>query len=175
MIEPFRDFLPRIHPTAWVHPAATVIGEVELGPGVTVWPGVVLRGDMGLIRFGEDSNVQDGVVAHVTSDISTTRVGERVTVGHRAVLHGCVVEGDAIIGMGSILLDNCEIPRFCIVGAGSVVTPNKRFPPHSLILGNPARVARSLTEKDLAWIRYSWNHYKETAAFYPGYPGGTQS
>ncbi|MCB9758632.1 MAG: gamma carbonic anhydrase family protein [Alphaproteobacteria bacterium] len=168
MIQTFREHAPQVDPTAWVHPMATVIGQVELGPGVTVWPAAVLRGDMGLIRIGEDANVQDGAVVHMTSDISNTLVGPRVTVGHRAVLHGCVIEGDALIGMGAILLDNCHIPANCVVGAGALVTANKRFPPHSLILGSPARVARSLNDQDLEWIRYSWSHYKETAVHYRG-------
>lgn len=172
MIQSFRGHTPQIHPTAWVHPAATVIGQVVLGPRVTVWPGAVLRGDMGLIQVDADSNIQDGAIAHVTDGVSETRIGPRVTVGHGVILHGCVVEGDAIIGMGSILLDNCFIAANSIVGAGALVTANKRFEPGWLLLGSPARPARQLKEKDEEWIRYSWTHYQETAVHYPGHPAG---
>lgn len=172
MIQSFRGRTPQIHPSAWVHPAATLIGEVVLGPRVTVWPGAVLRGDMGLIRVDADSNIQDGAIAHVTDGVSQTLIGPRVTVGHGVILHGCVVEGDAIIGMGAILLDNCVIPRRSIVGAGALVTSNKRFEPGGLLLGSPARRARELREKDDEWIHYSWTHYQETAVHYPGHPLG---
>lgn len=174
MIQSFRDHTPRIHPTAWVHPDATVIGQVSLGPRVTVWPGAVLRGDMGAIDIGADSNIQDGVVVHMTSGLSVTTVGERVTVGHRAILHGCVVANDCLVGMGSILLDNCRIPDRCIVGAGALVSGGKVFDSDTLLLGSPARVARALTERDLKWIAYSWKHYLETAVHYPSHPGGVQ-
>lgn len=166
MIQPFLHHHPNIHPSAWVHPDATLIGEVELAAGVTVWPRAVLRGDMGLIQVGEDSNLQDGVIAHVTSGLSTTRIGARVTVGHGAILHGCKVASDCLVGMGSILLDNCELEPFTIVGAGALVPGGRRFPGGVLLLGNPARVARELTPKDLAWIHYSWTHYRETSVQY---------
>lgn len=173
MIHSFMHHTPRLAPTAWVHPDATVIGEVELDEGVTVWPRAVLRGDMGLIRVGRDSNLQDGVVAHVTSGLSTTRVGERVTVGHGAILHGCEVGSDCLVGMGSILLDNCTLEPFTIVGAGALVPAGKRFPGGVLLLGSPARVARELTQKDLDWIAYSWNHYRDTSALYAAALGGS--
>ncbi len=165
-IESFREFAPQIHPEAWVHDSAVLIGEVELASQVSVWPGVVLRGDMGAIRVGACSNIQDNSVIHMTSDLSITVVGERVTVGHRALLHGCRVGNDCLIGMGSILLDNAVIPDDCIVGAGSLVTVGKTFPPGSLIMGSPARVVRPLGDKDRKQILYSWKHYLETAGYY---------
>lgn len=169
MIHSFKEHTPIIHPTAWVHPDATVIGQVVLAAGVTVWPGAVLRGDMGLISIGENSNIQDGVVVHMTSGMSETCVAERVTVGHRAVLHGCKVEADSLVGMGSILLDNSVIAAGCIVGAGALVPMRRTYPPNSLILGSPAKVARELTAKDHTWIDYSWRHYRETAPEYPDF------
>jgi carbonic anhydrase/acetyltransferase-like protein (isoleucine patch superfamily) len=165
-IESFRHFTPQVHPEAWVHGSAVLIGEVELAEGVTIWPGVVLRGDMGAIRIGARSNIQDNSVVHMTSGHSITVVGERVTVGHRALLHGCRVGNDCLIGMGSILLDNAVIPDGCIVGAGSLVTGGKTFEPGSLILGSPARSIRPLGDKDYKQIHYSWNHYLETAEHY---------
>lgn len=166
MIQRFMQHEPQLHPESWVHPDATIIGEVTLAKGATVWPRAVLRGDMGLISIGEDTNIQDGAVAHVTSGLSTTRIGPRVTVGHGAILHGCEVEGDALVGMGSILLDNCFIAAGCVVGAGSLVPAGRRYPPNSLLMGSPARVVRPTTERDWEWIRYSWLHYKETSAQY---------
>ena len=124
MIEALEGLVPVVHPTAWVHPSAVLIGEVELGPNVSIWPTAVLRGDMGLIRFGADSNLQDGAVCHNTSGRSETLIGERVTVGHRAILHGCIVEDDCLIGMGAIVMDNARIGAGSFVAAGAVVPPS---------------------------------------------------
>ncbi len=166
MIQTFLHHEPQIHDSAWVHPMATIIGEVTLSEGVSIWPGAVLRGDMGGITIGKDSNVQDQAVVHMTGGISTTVVGDRVTVGHRALLHGCQIGNDCLIGMGAILLDNAVIPDGCLVGAGSLVTANKTFPSNTLILGSPAKVVRKLTDKDRKWIQYSWQHYQDTVAHY---------
>lgn len=167
MIHAFKDKTPQIHPDAWVHPDATIIGEVILHAGVTVWPGAVLRGDMGLIEIGEDSNVQDNCVIHMTSGMSETCVGKRVTIGHRALLHGCRVEDDCLVGMGSILLDNCLIRAGSVVGAGALVTGRKEFDPGVMLLGSPAKVARAVNDGDRKWIEYSWRHYKEVFSEYP--------
>ncbi len=166
MIEPFLHFHPDIHPTAWVHAAAIVIGEVQLGPGVSVWPTASVRGDMGPISIGEDSNIQDGAVAHNTGGRSVTEIGPRVTVGHRAIVHGCVIERDCLIGMGAILLDNCHIEEHCIIGAGALVAMGRRIPARSLVLGSPGRVVRQLREEDLAWIQNGWQSYRDAAATY---------
>lgn len=166
MIQSYLQHTPSFHPTAWAHEMATVIGEVTLGRNVSIWPGAVLRGDMGSITIGDDSNIQDQSVVHMTGGLSTTVVGERVTVGHRVLLHGCKVGNDCLIGMGAILLDNCVIPDGCMVGAGSLVTGNKTFPPGTLILGSPAKVVRELTDRDRTWIDYSWKHYRDTVANY---------
>jgi carbonic anhydrase/acetyltransferase-like protein (isoleucine patch superfamily) len=166
MIESYLQHHPDIDPSAWVHAAATVIGEVILGSRVSVWPSAVLRGDMGPIVFGPDSNLQDGAVVHNTGGRSVTTIGARVTVGHRAILHGCTVEDDCLIGMGAILLDNCHIEPGCVIGAGALVPMGRRIPAGSLVLGSPGRVARSLREADIAWIAHSWSVYAETAAHY---------
>jgi len=166
MIEPYLRLHPEIHPSAWVHSAGTVIGEVSLGPRVSVWPSAVIRGDMGPIVFGEDSNLQDGAVAHNTGGKSTTTIGPRVTVGHRAILHGCTVEHDCLIGMGAILLDNCHIEPNCVIGAGALVPMGRRIPAGSLVLGSPGRVVRELRDADLSWIAHSWRVYSETAQIY---------
>jgi carbonic anhydrase/acetyltransferase-like protein (isoleucine patch superfamily) len=159
MIQRYGDKTPRIHPTAWVHPAATVIGDVELGPHVSVWPGVVLRGDCGLIRIGAWSNLQDGTVVHTTQGLSETHIGQRVTVGHSVVLHGCRVDDDCLIGMHATLLDNSAVGAFSIVAAGALLTVGKQFAPRSMIMGSPAQVTREVNDKNLAQIDYGWKAY----------------
>jgi carbonic anhydrase/acetyltransferase-like protein (isoleucine patch superfamily) len=169
-IEAFGDLVPRVHPEAWVHPSASLLADVQLGPRVSVWPGVVLRGDQGGIVIGADTNLQDLTVAHATGGISTVRIGARVTVGHRAILHGCVVEDDCLVGMGSILLDNCHVEPWCLIGAGTVVPPGMRIPTGSLVLGSPARVVRPLRDKDREGIRTGCRTYLELAAKYRDAP-----
>ncbi len=164
MIERFGDFEPVIAPDAWVHPSAVVLGDVRLGPRVNVWPGVVLRGDQGCIEVGEETNLQDGTIAHSTGGWSTVRIGARVTVGHRVILHGCQVADDALVGMGSILLDNCSIGAWSIVGAGALVPAGMVVPEGVLVLGSPARVVRPVTEKDRAMIRHGHATYLGLAA-----------
>jgi carbonic anhydrase/acetyltransferase-like protein (isoleucine patch superfamily) len=159
MIESYRGMMPVIDESAFVHHRATVIGQVVLGPEVSVLPGAVIRADQSAIRIGARTNVQDGAICHSTGGVSTLIVGERVTVGHRAVLHGAQIGDDCIIGMGAILLDNAVISPWTIVGAGSLVPPGKKFPPGVLVLGSPARVVRELTDADRGFIEHSWNEY----------------
>ena len=163
MIEPFLGELPLIDPTAWVHDRATLIGKVTIGAESSVWPGAVLRGDDGRIVIGPQTSVQDGTVIHTTEGLSETIVGARVTVGHNVILHGCIVEEDVIVGMGSILLDNARIGKGTILGAGTLVPMNKTVPSGVLALGNPFRVVRELTDKDRQWIEFSWRTYVEKA------------
>lgn len=160
MIQPFGGHAPDLHPRAWVHESAVVIGQVSLAEGVTVWPCTVLRGDMGPIRIGRDSNLQDGTICHDTTDFSETVVGERVTVGHRVLLHGCRIGDDCLIGMGAIVMDNVEVGAGSFVAAGSLLTPGKVFPPGSFILGSPARVARPVGPREIEQIRFSWTSYR---------------
>ncbi len=166
MIQSFRGHSPVIHPSAFVHPAAVVIGEVTIGPQASIWPGAVLRGDQGPIVIGACSNIQDNSVVHNTGGRSATRVGARVTVGHRAVLHGCIIEDDVLIGMGSVLLDNALIRAGAMVGAGALVTMGKELPGGELALGSPARPVRPLSPEDTAWIEHSWRTYLDCAEAY---------
>lgn len=161
MVEEFDGKVPRVHPGAWVHPSAVVIGEVELAEGVSVWPTTVVRGDMGPIRVGRDSNLQDGSVLHDTTDFSETVVGERVTVGHRVVLHGCRVGDDCLVGMGSVVLDRADIGAGSFVAAGSLVTPGKVFPPGSFIMGSPARAVRPISDREREMIASGWTTYRD--------------
>jgi carbonic anhydrase/acetyltransferase-like protein (isoleucine patch superfamily) len=163
MIHRYFDHHPQIDPTAYVHPDATVIGRVKIGPESSVWPGVVMRGDDNDIVIGAQTSIQDGTIVHLTTDLSNTIVGDRVTVGHNATLHGCIVSDETIVGMGSILLDNCKIGRHVIIGAGTVIPMKKEIPDGVLVMGNPFKIVRDLTEKDLKWIDFSWRSYVQNA------------
>ena len=166
MREPFEGHQPQIDPGAFVHAAAVIIGEVTLGPESSVWPTATLRGDDGPIRIGSRTSIQDGTVIHNTEGLSTTTVGDRVTVGHRVILHGCTVGDDCIIGMGSIILDNAVVEPGCIVGAGAVIPPGKRVERGTVVIGNPMRVLRTCTEADRASIEFSWREYVKRVAQY---------
>lgn len=162
MIESYRGVSPEIHPTAWVHPSAVIIGEVRIGPRVTVWPCTVLRGDHGFVDVGEESNLQDGAIAHGTDGISTTTIGKRVTVGHRALLHGCTVEDDCLIGMGAILLDNCRVGTNSIIGAAALVPVGRVIPARSLVMGVPGRVVRTVSDDEVeSVIRHGHSEYQK--------------
>lgn len=164
MIEPFDGKAPIVHPEAWVHRTAVVIGEVVLHRGVSVWPTAVLRGDMGLVEIGEDTNLQDGVVCHDTTDRSLTRVGARCTIGHRAILHGCLVGDDCLVGMGAVVMDNVEIGSGSLVAAGTLLPPGKRIPPNSFVRGSPGRVEREVTDRDREMIAFGWKSYRDKLA-----------
>lgn len=133
------DRRPRIHETAYLAPGAVVAGDVELAASVSVWFGCVVRSEFERIRVGAETNLQDGTVVHADPGFPTL-IGERVTVGHRAVLHGCTVEDDALIGMGAVVLNGATIGRGAVVGAGAVVREGMEVPPMSLAVGVPARV-----------------------------------
>jgi len=161
MLESFEGRRPNVHTSAWVHESACLIGQVELGPDVTVWPTAVLRGDMGLVRVGARSNIQDGAVCHDTDGVSQTIIGERVTVGHRAILHGCIVEDDCLIGMGAIVMDNVRVGAGSLIAAGTVIPPGRIIPPGSMVRGVPGKVAGSISKAQEEWIAYSWRIYVE--------------
>jgi carbonic anhydrase/acetyltransferase-like protein (isoleucine patch superfamily) len=166
MIETYGALVPTLDPTAWVHAGAHVLGDVVLHERVSVWPTTVLRGDQGRITIGADSNVQDGTISHGTGGRSTVNIGQRVTVGHRVILHGCTVDDDVLVGMGAILLDFCHVESWCIVGAGALVPGGMRIPTGSLVLGSPARVVRTLSEKDREMIRHGCAEYLRLSATY---------
>jgi carbonic anhydrase/acetyltransferase-like protein (isoleucine patch superfamily) len=159
MLEAFKGKLPRIDAAAFVHPAAVLIGEVSVGPESSIWPAAVLRGDDGPIVIGAQTSIQDGSVIHATEGVSHTTVGSRVTVGHKVVLHGCTIGDDCLIGMGTILLDNAVIEPWSFVAAGTLVPPGKVVRSGTMVMGNPMRVVRELTQKDRDWIVHSWSAY----------------
>jgi carbonic anhydrase/acetyltransferase-like protein (isoleucine patch superfamily) len=147
-VEPFRDKHPQLGREVYVAPNAYVVGDVVLGDESSIWHGSVLRGDVGWIRVGRRTNIQDLSVVHVTGDRYNTTIGDEVTVGHRVVIHGCTVHDRALIGMGSVLLDGCEIGEGAVVGAGALVPPNMKVPAGMLALGVPAKVVRPVTEAE---------------------------
>jgi carbonic anhydrase/acetyltransferase-like protein (isoleucine patch superfamily) len=148
IVRPFRGIAPRLGSGVYLAPTAAVIGDVELGDDVSVWYGAVLRGDVGHIRIGQRTNVQDQAVIHMSLGVSHAEIGAEVTIGHQATIHGARVEDGALIGIGAILLDNAVIGHEAWVGAGALVTAGMQVPPRVLVVGQPARVVRELDEKD---------------------------
>ena len=161
------DAVPQIDPTAWVADSATVIGRVTLGPGVSVWFGAVLRADHEPIVIGARSNVQENAVLHTDPGRPLT-LGEDVTVGHQAMLHGCTVADGSLIGMQAVLLNGATVGRGSIVGACALVTEDKVFPPGSLIVGSPASVKRALSAEQIAGLKTTAAGYVERAGSYRG-------
>jgi acetyltransferase-like isoleucine patch superfamily enzyme len=153
---------PTLCESAWVADSAQVMGRVDLGAHTSIWFGVVIRGDTESISIGEGSNIQDGSVLH--ADVGQPlRVGRHVTVGHKVMLHGCTIGDESLIGIGAIILNGAKIGKNCLVGAGSLVTEGKEFPDGSLIVGSPAKVVRSLSPDQMAFLRLSAQHYIENA------------
>lgn len=159
------DISPSIGPAAWVAPSADLIGDVRLGARASVWFGAVIRADNTPIILGEETNFQDGAIGHSDPGAPLT-IGARVTVGHQAILHGCTVGEEALIGMGARILNGAVIGPQCIVGAGALVTEGKSFEARSLIVGSPARAIRTLSDQEVAMLRLSAAHYAEKAAHY---------
>ncbi len=151
MILPYRGRVPRIAPTAFIAPTATVIGDVTIGEEASVWFGAVLRGDVGHIEVGPRANVQDNAVLHSTDQVPTV-LGEGVTIGHGAVLEGCTVERAALIGMNTVVLHHAVVGEEALVAAGSVVTDRTRIPPRTVAAGSPCTVRKELGGASLEWI-----------------------
>ena len=148
MLIKFKEFYPKISPSAWVAPSADVIGKVTVGENSSIWFGCVLRGDINEIIIGNNTNIQDLSMIHLDTD-SKTILGDNVTIGHKVMLHGCTIENNCLIGMSATILDNAVIGEGSIVGANSLVTAGKKFPPKSLIMGSPAKVVKQLTNEDV--------------------------
>ncbi len=168
MIESFLGATPTLGGNNFLAPTSLVMGDVELGAWTSIWYGAVVRGDVNWIVIGDESNVQDNAVIHVTNRVAPTTIGSRVTIGHSAVVHGCTIEDDVLIGIGAVVLDHAHIGSGTIIGAGALVPPRKEIPPGSLVVGRPGRVVRRLTDEDLAKIREYATHYKEYSAIYLG-------
>ena len=157
----------RVHPTAFIAPGAVVLGDVTLGEESSVWYTSVLRGDMAPISIGAQSNIQDGTIVHVDEGVPC-QVGPRVGVGHRVILHGCTVEENCLIGMGSILLNGVHIGQGSVVAAGAVLKEGMRVPPGSLVMGVPGKVVRQVDATLAARIEATWRHYVMQAKAHAG-------
>jgi carbonic anhydrase/acetyltransferase-like protein (isoleucine patch superfamily) len=159
------DRFPQLADGAWVAPSADLIGDVRLGARASVWFGAVIRADNTPIILGEETNFQDGAIGHSDPGAPLT-IGARVTVGHQAILHGCTVADDCLIGMGARVLNGAYLGPECLVGANALITEGKRFEEGGLIVGAPARLVRPLTDAEKAGLRLSAAHYAEKAARY---------
>lgn len=153
---------PQVADSAWVAETAVVVGDVRIAEDASVWYGTVARGDTDTLHIGRGSNIQDNSVLHADHGFPL-HIGERVTVGHRAVLHGCHVGDGSLIGIGAIVLNGARIAENCVVGAGSLVTEGKEFPPYSLIMGSPAKLVRTLTPEQMAAFQGGAGHYVANA------------
>ncbi len=170
MISPFESHTPDIHPSAFIHEMAYVSGQTKVGADSSIWPMVVLRGDVNSIEIGQRTNIQDGAVLHTSHDSEFSRnggsplfIGDDVTVGHNATIHGCTLHDCCLIGMGSVVLDDAVVHSNNIVGAGALVPPGKVLESGYLWVGSPVKQARSLNPKELAFLLYSAQHYSELA------------
>jgi carbonic anhydrase/acetyltransferase-like protein (isoleucine patch superfamily) len=148
IVRPYRGISPRLADSVYLAPTAAVVGDVEIGEDSSVWYGAVLRGDVGKIRIGRRSNVQDLACIHMSLGISNAEIGDEVTIGHHANIHGARVEDGALIGIGSILLDNAVIGHEAWVAAGALVPVGMKVPPRVLVVGQPAKIVRELSEED---------------------------
>ena len=166
MLRSHRAGFPRVAPTAFVDDSAQVIGDVEIGEDSSVWMNVVIRGDINRIHVGARTNIQDGSVIHVMRDMHPTLIGDEVTVGHAAILHGCVVEDRCLIGMGAIVLNGAVVGTGSIIAAGALIAEGTTIPPGSLVMGSPGRVRRPTTDEEAVSIRrYAENYVSYKRAF----------
>ena len=168
-IRRFEDHSPIIDPEAWLDPLCLVIGDVHVGALSSIWPGAVVRGDIHRIRIGRETNIQDGSILHNSHDGpfmpggSPLLIGDRVTVGHKAVLHGCEIGDGCLVGMGAIVMDKVVVEPGVMIGAGSLVTPGKILKSGYLYTGSPAREARPLNDREIAYFAYSADYYVKLA------------
>lgn len=172
MILPYQKKWPEIHETAFIAPSADVIGDVVIGAHSSIWFQVVVRGDVNWIKIGSRTNVQDHSMLHVTRKKHPLKIGDEVTIGHRAMIHGCTIGNRVLIGMGAILLDGCEIGDDCIIGAGALVSQGKKIPPGSLVMGMPGKVAREISPEERAFLPQSAQNYVNDSTEYKAYVPG---
>jgi carbonic anhydrase/acetyltransferase-like protein (isoleucine patch superfamily) len=166
MIRAYRGTLPRIAASAYIDPSAQIIGDVVIGERASVWPNVTIRGDVNYVRIGDETNVQDNSCLHVEHLTNPLILGDRVTVGHSVTLHGCVIEEGCLIGMGAVVLNGARIGRGAIVGAGALVPEGMEVPPDSLAIGVPAKVRRTLTDRERERVASGPGHYVRLAQEY---------
>jgi gamma-carbonic anhydrase len=170
MIRTFQGIKPTVPTSCFIEDTGVVIGDVVMGENCSVWFHAVIRGDVNYIRIGNRTNVQDLCMLHVTHDTHPLLIGNDVTVGHSVVLHGCTIKDRVLVGMGAIIMDGAVIGEDSVVGAGALVVEGTVVPPKSVILGSPARIRRSVTDEELAWIKESAENYVRYARTYTGAP-----
>jgi gamma-carbonic anhydrase len=166
MIKSFQNNSPSIHPSVFVAEDAVIIGSVEMGEGSSVWFGSILRGDVNYIRIGKRTNIQDASVIHVSSKTHPTILEDEITVGHRVTLHGCHIESNCLIGIGSIILDGARIGKNSLVAAGTLITPGTQISERSLVMGSPGKVKRELTDDEVEKYSKNWKNYVELSKVY---------
>ena len=166
IIRPFNGKMPEIHPEAWIAENAVIIGDVKIGAGTNIWYGAIIRGDMNHIRIGENVNIQDGAILHVESDNGPCLIGDRVTIGHQAIVHGCKVADDALVGMGATILSWAELGSGALVAAGALVKEHAHIPARSLWAGVPAKERGLVSDDMFARMQEGCDHYLELARVY---------
>ncbi len=166
LLLPWRGMAPKIDATAWIAPNATIIGDVEIGPGSSVWFGTVVRGDVNLIRIGALTNIQDGSVVHVTTRKFGTIIGSSVLIGHMAMIHGCTIEDGAFIGMKACVMDGVVVESGAMVAAGALVTPGKRVKSGEVWAGSPAKFLRAMSDEERTHLIEAPKRYAALAAEY---------
>ncbi len=171
MIIEARGKTPIIGKNCYIAPTASIVGDVILGDNTSVWFNTVIRGDVMPVRIGNECNIQDGSILHGTYNKCGVELSDRVSVGHGVILHGCKVEKNVLIGMGSILMDNATVKEKCLVGAGSLLTENSKFASGSLILGRPAKISRNLKPEELEFLEKYADKYLLYKGWYDGHKG----
>lgn len=166
MIRSFRGVVPQVAASAYIDRSAQVIGDVQVGERSSVWPNVTIRGDTNSIRIGEETSIQDNSVLHCDAGPFALQIGNRVTVGHQAMLHGCTIEDECLIGIGAIVLNGARIGKGSIVAAGAVVAEAAEVPEYSMVMGVPGKVKRQVTEEERERFRLNAQHYVEAARAY---------
>jgi carbonic anhydrase/acetyltransferase-like protein (isoleucine patch superfamily) len=159
LLRPYKHQLPTVDASAYVDETAQVIGDVVIGAESSIWMNVVMRGDVNYIRLGSRSNIQDGTIVHVMRDTHPTVIGDEVTIGHGAIIHGCTIGARVLVGMGVLILNGATIGEDVILAAGSLITEGAAIPPRSLVMGRPGIVKRPLTDAEVASIRWYANNY----------------
>lgn len=166
LILAFEDKQPQIADSAFIAPGAAVIGDVVIGENSNIWFQVAIRGDVNSIRIGKDTNIQDGTICHVTWKTHALTIGDRVTVGHKAILHGCTLEDESFVGMGATVMDGAVVESGAMVAAGALVSPGKVVKSGELWAGVPAKPMRAMTDDEKAYMPWSAQHYVELAKRY---------
>ncbi|MGB4369048.1 MAG: gamma carbonic anhydrase family protein [Caldicoprobacterales bacterium] len=165
MIKEYNGHKPHIHNSCFIAENTTIIGQVTIKRNASIWYGTVIRGDDNYISIGENTNVQDNCTIHIAEDYPTI-IGDNVTIGHGAIVHGCKVGNNVLIGMGAIILDGAEIEDNVLIAAGSLVSPGKKMPSNTLVMGSPAKVVRELTKEEIVNIKNSADYYVKLAEEY---------